>query len=261
MQLWHLTLASASRMTLFPTSALRLAAAVCIARVLGPCLLLFAIVDDHVHVLIACARADLAARRSALSRALASIAVASLAPTHVRPVETRAHLQRCVRYFLEQSAHHGLDVDLALDPGSCFQDLVGARCLPGFDPRRLKRALPRVTRADLLSIVGLPASAVEPAKPEDLRRAGITLIVRAAAGAVGAPVELIGRTARVVQARRASAHLCDEARLSRRDLLRALGASSAAIRRLAHEPVPAPLLRAARIRVSLLAARVLSAAA
>jgi hypothetical protein len=254
MEIWHLTFASASRLPLFPTEAARLIAAACIARVAG-CLLMFEIADDHVHVEIACSRDELAARRSALSRALGTIAAVPLVASHVQPVRSRAHLLRNVRYFLTQPGHHGPARDLALDPGSCFQDLVGARCLPGFDPMNLKRALPRVTRVDLLEIVGLPATALEPATPETVRRAGVSAIVRACAAVVAVPHALRGRGLAAVQARRAAVHTCDAVGLSRRDLAHELGVSDRAIRYSAREPVPRVILRAVPLRLAIEAVR------
>ena len=258
-QLWHLTFSSVSRLTLFHSARQRLDAASCIARVLRACVLLFAVVDDHVHVLIECLAAELGVHRSALSRALARTVGVPLAPSHVQPVRSRVHLLRNVRYFLTQPVHHGLGLDPALDPGCCFQDLVGARCLPGFDPWTLSRALPRLTRAELLGILDLPGTSLEPATREDLRRAGVSAIVRASAGAVGV-VELVGRSARTVEARRGAVRVCDEAGFSRRDVGEELRMSGAAIRRLAHEPVAPALIRAIRMRVTLASTRARRAA-
>ena len=254
MEIWHLTFSSASRLPLFPTEAARVLAAACIARVVGVCLLMFEIADDHGHVEIVCPRGVLGARRSALSRALGNIAAVPMATSHVQPVRSRAHLLRNVRYFLTQAVHHGLDRHLALDPGSCFQDLVGARCLRGFDPANLKRALPRLTRGDLLDIVGLPRTALEPATPESIRRAGVAAIVRACADATGAPRTLRGRGLATVHARRAAAQTCDRVKLSRRDLARELEVSDRAVRYLALEPVPPAILRAVTLRFALGAA-------
>jgi hypothetical protein len=81
MQLWHLTLASASRMTLFPTPALRPATAVCIARVLGRCLRLFAI-EGEGGVYATCD--ELLADRA--TELIARMRAAPLAPFYDGPI-------------------------------------------------------------------------------------------------------------------------------------------------------------------------------
>ena len=250
MQIWHLTFSSANRLPPFPTPGHRLEAARCIARVGAGRVLMFELPDDHGHVMSACREIELPSLRSALTRALTPIAVVPIAASHVQPVRSRVHLLRNVRYFLTQSEHHGIARPL-LDPGSCFQDLVGARILPGFEPAALKRAAPRLTRADLLAIVKLPESALSPATPADLRRVGVSAIVRVAAEAVGAKTDLADRTAATVLARRAAVHTTDLSDLSRRDLRTELQLSARAIRRLAHEPIDSAVLRAVRLRVSI----------
>jgi|AMFO01.1.fsa_nt_gi hypothetical protein len=52
MQLVHITFASRTRHSLFPSTALQRHALHALARVVGPRLVLFYIVDDHVHVVL-----------------------------------------------------------------------------------------------------------------------------------------------------------------------------------------------------------------
>ena len=251
MSYWHLRFSSVTRVVLFPGEAGRRLAVRCIVRIAGPYLLLFCVVDDHVHVLIAGVAERLGAIRSALSRALAPIASAAFAPSFVVPVRSRAHLVRNVDYFLAQSAHHGIEGHPATDSGSCFQDLVGARRIDGFDPGLLKRALPRLRRDDLLRAVSLPARALDPMPLEAIRGLGAASLVEACASVLGVGPVLAGRDGPVVEARRLAANLGAEAGIARADLAWALPASPRAVRRLATEPANPRFLHAARVRLAL----------
>ena len=53
---WHLTVASDGRTPLFPDEARRRAAVRTLARVAGQELVLFSVVDDHVHLVVTCDR-------------------------------------------------------------------------------------------------------------------------------------------------------------------------------------------------------------
>lgn len=143
MQPWHLTIASVGRNTLFvdPTSLTR--GDRTLARVAGHHLLLFAIVDDHLHLVLHCDRLQAAHTASAVSRALRKCGAPPLAPVFVREVEGRRHLENLVGYCIRQPAKHGIPGHPATYIGSCAPDLLGLRVLPGFDPRRIAAVLPR----------------------------------------------------------------------------------------------------------------------
>jgi len=135
MTYWHITIASENRMPLFPSEARRRQAVRAVVRVGSDCLVLFCIVDDHVHVLVVCAEERVGRVRAGLFSSLKPLTEAPLALPHAKPVRNRDHLQWLVQYFLTQPDHHGLCEELALYSGSCYLDLVGARRLPGWETR------------------------------------------------------------------------------------------------------------------------------
>ncbi len=144
MQPFHITLASAGRITLFPEPAELLDAVRVLARVAGPRLLLFSVVDDHLHVVLQSEPESTRHAASGLSRALRAAGAPPLARAHVRPVDGRSHLETLVGYLVRQPVKHGLIAPVATWAGTCAPDLLGARLLPGFDPTAIARALPRV---------------------------------------------------------------------------------------------------------------------
>lgn len=182
---WHVTIASVDRLAIFPSDAQRRRAAVAIARVGGASILLFCAADDHVHLVIVGERARAGRVAANVSLALRRIAAAPLDEARIRPVRDRGHLHALVRYVLDQTSHHDLSTAAhpALWPGSSFSDLVRARILPGFDPRALREALPRLSAADLFRAVGL--AKIGPAADELLAGIGIAALGRHAAEVVG----------------------------------------------------------------------------
>lgn len=191
MQPFHLTLASAGRITLFPEPDALLNAVRVLARVGGPRLLLFSVVDDHVHVVLHAEASSVSRAASGLSRALAAAGAPDLARAHLRPVDGRSHLETLVSYLVKQPQKHGI-LASATWPGTCAPDLLGARVLPGFDPTAIARALPR---ADVPALVRRALG--------DARRAPLDAwhAAHAAAGAVPGERGPRGVAARVVWSR------------------------------------------------------------
>ncbi len=168
MQPWHLTLASRGRNTLFVDPAALVRGVRTLARVAGEHLLLFAIVDDHVHLVLHCGRVQAAHTASAVSRALQAAGGPPLSPVFIRAVDGRRHLETLVSYCVRQPAKHGLPGHPATYAGSCAADLLGLRVLPGFDPARIASALPRCdVRALAASASGVPLAALAPSLASD----------------------------------------------------------------------------------------------
>jgi len=247
---WHLTFSSDGRSALFPDEALRCRAVRTVLRVAGRQLLLFCIVDDHVHVVVLCEADRVGRLARALLLALRPVAGPALAPAFVRPVEGRSHLLWLVRYCLRQPLKHGIGVHPALWTGSCFLDLVGARVVEGFTPS-LREALPRLRLRTLFEHVGLEARPLEPLDDQALRAVGSAHLVDAATAALAAPPDLAGNTPLVVTCRRAVAQLGRAADLSSQQLARALHVQPNAARRLADGVVDPRLLLAVRLRLAL----------
>ncbi len=244
----HISLSSVNRMPLFPTEGARRRAIHALARVVGGIAALFCIVDDHVHVVGA---GDVFP--GMVARGLhASLAVRAQAPVnrpHVKPVEDRSHLMNLVRYLLLQTDHHELDAHPATWSGSAFQDLVGARMVPGMKAP-LWRLLPRLRRSDLFEIVGLNPD-LAPLENDRVRSLGAWRITSAAASAHAAPPNLKGNSPASVAARRAAVHLASASGLSVDEMVWALAMTKAGVRRLRRRPVDAAALRATRLRLAL----------
>lgn len=250
MKLWHLTFSSTTRHTLFPTEAQLRAALSKVLSIAGAELVLYDIVDDHLHLVVWCTEA----RRSVLQRVvllgLRPLASTEIAAAHPRLVEGRSHLQWLVQYLLLQVEKHGLAAHPALWTGSCFQDLVGARCVVPL-AGRLAKALPRLRLATVQEIVGLPARPIEPVGIDRVRALGATRLVAAAASALVVGPELRGKSGAVIRAKRVVAQMGIAADIPTRELAWAIGADRSRINRLRHQPNEPRLVRAVAIRLAL----------
>ncbi len=238
MECWHVTCSTDSRSRLYADEETLRRATRSVARVVGRHALLFCIVDDHLHLVLAGARAATGQRAGGLARALRPIQPAArFDPARVRPVEGRRHLLSLVTYLLSQPRRHGLAADPALWTGSCFQDLVGARRLSGYDGHLLRMALPRWRPASVVSAVGMDS--LPPPLPEPrLPALGLEQIARAASAAFAAPSSLRGRTPAAVRAKRALVALTRGAAFPPAAIAHRLGCSLRQVQRLAAVSAP-----------------------
>ncbi len=170
--------------------------------VCGQRLVLFCVVDDHLHVVVCATRRQAGALAGGMVRS-AELGGRRLAPAFVRPVEGRGHLEWLVGYLLTQASKHGLAVPDRLYEGSCFQDLVGARVIEGWDPQRIWTLLPRRGSEWAAGLVGTrpPAPLQETLLPEY----GIRALFTASEEALATNGE--GRAPPAVASRRAAASL------------------------------------------------------
>ena len=235
MALWHLTLATDGRNPAFPDEDARRAAVHAVGRVLGPRLVMFALVDDHGHFVVFADAAEVGQVGRSIRLALRALG-ADFQAADVRAVADRGHMENLVNYLLTQPQHHKLPVHPATWTGSCFADVVGARTVPGIK-LRLADALPRFPLLDMMPSVLLPRAAIVRATPDVLRAVGTTRIVSAAAAAFAAPVALRGRAPEANRARRAGASLAQNAGFGSADIARALGITVRAAARLSGAPV------------------------
>ena len=252
MSTWHLTWASDGRAALFPEESTRLAAVRALARVAGSWAMLFAIVDDHVHLALTSDRtvAGRVARNGLV--ALRKLAAARLEPAHIRAIETRAHAQWLVTYLLDQPRKHGLPAHPALWSGSCFPDLAGARVVPGFSlGTRLAEALPRFRLREAYAAVGLPPTELAPVDGDRIRRLGADRLCRAAAAALAQPFPLHGKRAPTTLARAAACHLGRGSGIPTSELTHVLAITPQAVLRLAAQDVDPALLHAVSLRLAL----------
>lgn len=194
--MFHLTYATWGRTPLFPDPRARRA----FVRALVahfPTLVLFSLVDDHLHVVIA---GDVVGPAGLLLRMLRHHSQQRIEPARVTPVDGRAHLERLVGYLARQGEKHGVAGASWLDEGGCAVDLLGARVI-GFDDGRLWQHLPRRDEGWLRGQLGLP-----PLVAIDPRAVAPARVWEAALAAHLAEPE--GRARATVRARVATVRLC-----------------------------------------------------
>jgi len=131
MEWWQIVLTSRGRKVLLPEEALYVGVRG-IAEVCGCETLRFCIVDDHIHIVVQADRARAGRLAQMLALRLRLKIEAVFQPAWFGAVDDRSHLVSLVRYVLTQPSHHKVDTPDAVWPGSCFQDLIGARWIPGF---------------------------------------------------------------------------------------------------------------------------------
>ena len=253
MQTWNLGFSADGRHPLFTTEAARRAAVRLIYRHAGHCLVLFCVVDDHVHVIVYCSRAMAHKLKRALQLGLRAIAEPELEQAYLKEIRSRDHLEYQVKYLLGQLEHHRLPAHPARWSGSCFADIVGARIVDGVQ-LQWQKVLPRTRLADTWRTVGLPSAGIRPATDTQLEKAGVHAIAAAASAAVCCDPGMKGRNAHVVTARAMTVQLSLAAGLAGTDLARCLGIKRHWLAKLAVRPVGEELLAATRLRVAIDAA-------
>jgi hypothetical protein len=251
MKLVHLTFTSVGRLPLAPGEAMRRRVLHTVGRAAADVVVLFALVDDHLHLAVYCDEALLGQLCRALILGLRATVDVDVNVAHRSPIRDRAHLETLVRYFLTQPAHHGLAEHPALTAGSCFPELVGARTVPGLT-LQLAEALPRYRLRVAYPHVGLPATPLVPASAERVREAGAARIGAAVSAAAGCGPMLDGHTPLDADARAAAVHLARATEVDLAELAHTLRITTRAVRRIAADrPAPEPLVRATRMRLAL----------
>lgn len=235
--LWHITFAGDERQILFPEESERRAAVRAIARITAGVLVLFSVVDEHLHLIVFGTREQAGRLKRAVQLSLQPLTATPIDPGRVRPVNGRSHMDSLVTYLLEQPEHHGIPVHPATYSGSCFPDLVGARSVVGME-LRLRDALPRYRLRKAYKVVGLPDVPLEPVSLERVREVGATRLVSASAGAFGVGPVLLGQQAEVIRAKTAAAMIGTAAGISCSDLAFALELSPSGLRRTRYRGSP-----------------------
>jgi hypothetical protein len=254
MILLHVTWSADGRHPLFPDEALRRCAVRKLAEVGRDCLIVFCLVDEHIHTALMGEPATLDRRMRAILRSMRALAVVPLDGPRVKVIEDRTHLENVAGYVLRQPEHHGLPVHSALWSGGCVPDLMGARLVPGLT-LRLSDALPRHTQRDVLEAVGLPPRRLDPPVPEALRLLGAGALYEAACAALCVVPEGGCHAAGEVMARRAALALARECGMPLAPVAAAASCPERSARRLAAAPLP-PDVRQAVLRYLALEARV-----
>jgi len=250
MQAWHLTFAADGRNALFADEADRRAAVRRLARVAGERIVLFCLVDEHIHVVVIGKRKHVGLVGRSILLALRKVVASKLDPARIRPVDGRSHLEWLVRYVLDQPRHHGLAWHPALFSGSCFPDLVGARVVGGLQ-LRLKDVLPRFRLRQAHEAVGLVGEKLEPLAGLAIRRLGAYRLVEAAAAALCVAFPPEGKQSAVTAARAAACAIARDSGIATSEVVNVLGVTHQAANRLARKSVEERVLRAVRLRLAL----------
>lgn len=252
MKIVHLTWSTRGRKTAFLSEEARRSALRALGEVAGGAVLLFSLVDDHVHVVLMAEPERIRRLQAGITRVFNFRASARFTPPFVREVESRNHLLTLVRYCLTQFEHHGLAESARTATGSCFPDLVGARRVPGLE-LGLRRALPRFQLREAYAAVGLAAELV-PAPDAALRGLGARGLAEVVAATFGLGPGLEGNQPGPRLARRVVVQLASGAGIARAEVAAALGITPTAAARIAARPVPEADLRAVRLHAALRAA-------
>ena len=259
MEIQHLTITARrdSRLPLFPDEARYRAAIRRLGRVVGRAaarvgLALFALVDEHLHLLGCGTRAAVARLGHAVRCSLKNLVATPLERPYHRDVTNRWHLKKLLEYFLDQPRHHGLPFGMhhGLFVGSCLPDLLGARRVDGLR-LCISRVLPRYQPAMALEMARLPTAPLVPADDGTLRRLGAAGIVAASSAAFASPPDLGGKSPPVVRARRVAVKLARAAGLCTANLAVALCMTPRAVQRLAVGPTDSDDLLVVRRRIAL----------
>jgi hypothetical protein len=250
MKLWHLRLSSRKRLPLFPTEKHQRAAVLRLVRVAAPHLVLYSLVYEHGHTKIIASAPQAGRLEHALRLALGPIAEQPIEPVWREPVEGKRHARALVKYFLEQGPHHDLPVHPALWGGSAFQDLMGARVLPGLH-LRLWEVLPDLRLPEIQRMVGLDSQPIIPATNEQIQGFGIARLVDAAASAAAVGPGVTGRTKSTAAVKRVIADIARQADFSNKIIAAQLQLTERGARWLRLQPGDEPLAEATRIRLAL----------
>jgi hypothetical protein len=239
---WHLMLRLTDRRVLAPSVVARRGLARVVHAVAGVHgLLAFRGSDTHLHVLLACDRAE-AGRVSRNLGVRLHWELGLAAPfddTLFQPVEDQQHLANAASYVLHQDVRHGFGSD-PLHDASLLPDLLELRVLGPEAVRRFREHLPRLGRPALLALLGVPA--LEPGDDP-------AHLVDAAAAALALP-GLANRRPTTVLARTALAHAAVEMGHGAR-VGEVLDVDRKTAWRLRSGAAPAALVRAVRLQVGL----------
>ncbi len=175
---------------------------------------------------------------------------AELQPAFKRLVKDRGYLAWLIRYHVRQPIKHNVKEHAALWSGSCFQDLVGARYVPGL-ALTIAQSLPQYSVKTVLSHLMLSPFSAVPLGNDAVRALGARRIAAAAASAVAAGPSLDNLERASVHAKRAAALLAHEVGISNDEITWALPVSKRTVQRAAPREGDDRRLKAIRVRLAL----------
>ncbi|MBW2734605.1 MAG: hypothetical protein JRH20_19630 [Deltaproteobacteria bacterium] len=246
MELWHTNFASIGRLPLFHDAKIHRPLAIRRLAKLGfDGLVLFCIVDDHVHLVLRGSRSFAGKVVSRIKQSWEDFFAGDVGGAFHRPVEDRSHLLSLISYFFDQPRIHGLGAAPHQWDGSCFFDLVGARWLPALRLELLD-LLPRVSLSALYKAAKTtPPNIANPGttNPTSLWEA----VQRAFAVVLGHEQ----RSWQWVMARAAAVQLAQAAGIPRGEMLAVHPFGERTWRRMIQRPLPREALNAVRLQLAL----------
>ena len=217
-------------------AALRVVARVVLEQGEERGLLAFGAADDHLHAALAADRASAGAFARYVESALVwQLGLAArFERARIRPLHDQKHAYNTFHYAHRQDSRHELDLDRARE-GTSLPDLLGLRVLDTSLIARVRAHLPRIRREDLHR--HFQPGAFDMAGPIDLD------VLADAAAAALALVDLRGRSADTIRARRAAVHAAGP-NVSSRWLSECLGIGVRAVQSLRTQPSEPATIRA-----------------
>lgn len=205
-------------------------------------MLAFGLADNHLHIEAACDRARAGRLAHYLEVSLGSLLglERGFEPAWIEPVADGIHLARLFEYVLRQPERHAPGSDPLLE-GTAVPDLLGLRPRGRYIAANVKRWLPRVTRGDLLRLLGVDELVPTVGSLDLLIRSGLAASAlpnlrgmdRERQGLRRALISIVGRSSSV------------------RDLACGLESSERNIYRLRHQRADAQLVAAVSLQLDL----------
>ncbi len=196
-------------------------------------LLAFGAADTHLHLLVLCDRGAAGLLARSLETALGSeleLSVSFSTPA-ITPIHDQRHLGAAFAYVQRNARKHGI-ADPRTTEASSLHDLPSLRTIAPWLAERVRQALPRVRRTDLLEILAMPQLGVDGDVSGDLPDA---------CAAVFGLADLAGRSTEAVRARATGVALATGLWTSGA-IAAALGVTGRTVERLRLHPVaPADL--------------------
>ncbi len=249
-KLWHLTLTSEGRMALFPDDKSIRKALLKLVKVASDFLVSFCLVDEHIHLVLKCPRDNVGIISRAIQLALSPIGSCHFNSGHITAVTDRTHLERLISYCVIQPVKHGLAGHPALYGGSCFLDLIGARCI-GALGQPLSSLLPRFDSVKLYPDVSLPPGRLMPLSDEHIKNVGVSGVAEAVGAVLAAAPGLNGNSEESVKGRRVAVILALRAGITSGQISDEMKITKRSINRLKSLTMSERVMEAVRIRLAL----------
>lgn len=250
MNLYHLIYASIGRLPFFTSANGYHSAIRALAKVSKNRIVAFAVMDDHIHVVLFEDSGAERHRAKALLQALSPLTSVGIERAHIVPIESRIHMHRELMYMLRQPSHHKLKGHEALWRGSCFPDLVGARYVEGLQ-LQVEKALPRFNVGQILGAMGVQKKHIIPLENAEIKGVGLSRFIDCAIDALCAPSPLSGKSYQTIGARAAVCQLAHAAGFKPAEVADSLNISRQSFYSALKRTVASEAIQSIRVRLNL----------